>query len=173
LFKNIYVFLFKFNKSNYNFSNQVANNAENQKESENVSLPNERTTLSIQRKFLLTELEGNVSSSEYNSEEDDDELNEKLVTKNAPQPEPVHYENDIYNEKDWETDLEGAESSDEEFYTPKQMYKKMCDNLKVIPCRYFLAHIEKQKIIMRYHQFSIDEIRAISKPLWVRNETES
>jgi hypothetical protein len=43
----------------------------------------------------------------------------------------------------------------------------MCENLKVIPCRYFMAHIDKQKLIMRYHQFSDEEIRAISKPLWV------
>lgn len=42
----------------------------------------------------------------------------------------------------------------------------MCDNLKVIPCRYFMAHIENKKLIMRYHQFSDDDVRAISKPLW-------
>ena len=43
----------------------------------------------------------------------------------------------------------------------------MCDNLKVIPCRYFMAHIDNQKLTMKYHQFSNEEIRAISKPLWV------
>jgi len=147
----------------------VGNNNEiQQRDPEKSFIPKERTTLSIQRKFLLTELEGNVSSSEYNSEEEDDVLNDELDLKNALKAEPIHYENDIYNEKDWETDLEGGDvSSDEELYTPKQMYKKMCDNLNVIPCRYFLAHIEKEKIVMRFHQFSNDEIRAISKPLWV------
>ena len=45
----------------------------------------------------------------------------------------------------------------------------MCENLKVIPCRYFMAHIDNQKLTMKYHQFSNDEIRAISKPLWVCN----
>ena len=43
----------------------------------------------------------------------------------------------------------------------------MCDNLKVIPCKYFLGHIENQKIVMRYHQFSGEEMRALAKPLWV------
>ena len=55
---------------------------------------------------------------------------------------------------------------------PKKIYKKMCDNLKVVPCRYFLANIDKQKLTMRYHQFSPEEVRAISKPLWVRLTAE-
>jgi len=116
-------------------------------------------------RFYLTEVEGydnNLESepeSEYNS--DDDDL---VVSK----PHSVVYENNIYDEKNYETDLEDKdESSDEELYTAAQMYKKMCDNLNVIPCRYFLAHIEDEKIIMRYHQFSNDEIRALAKPLWV------
>ena len=41
----------------------------------------------------------------------------------------------------------------------------MCDNHKVTPCRYFLDHIDDQKLILRYHQFSSDEIGAISKSL--------
>ena len=49
----------------------------------------------------------------------------------------------------------------------------MCQNLKVTPCRYFLAHIDKQKLTMKYHQFSEDEIRAISKPLWVNYKLQS
>jgi hypothetical protein len=50
---------------------------------------------------------------------------------------------------------------------PKALYKKMCDNLKVIPCRYFMAHLDNQRLSLRYHQFSHEEVRAISKPLWV------
>lgn len=61
------------------------------------------------------------------------------------------------------------EEEQEETHSPKHVYKKMCDNLKVIPCRYYLAHIDKQKLTMKYHQFSEDELRAISKPLWVYN----
>lgn len=86
----------------------------------------------------------------------------------VPKPPPVVYENNIYDEKNYETDLDDKdEESDEELYTAEKMYKKMCDNLNVIPCRYFLAHIEDEKIVMRYHQFSNDEIRALAKPLWV------
>ena len=43
----------------------------------------------------------------------------------------------------------------------------MCENLNVVPCSYFMAHIEDQTLVLKYHQFSSDEIRAISKPLWV------
>ena len=78
-----------------------------------------------------------------------------------------HYNTDIFNEKDWDTDLEEEEPSSEEIHSPKNVYKKMCENLKVIPCRYFMTHIDKQKLVMKYHQFSNDEIRAVSKPLWV------
>lgn len=93
------------------------------------------------------------------------------------------YTGDIENEKDYETDLEGNlglielccfyffqiddEEKDEQANTPKDIYIKMCQNLKVIPCRYFMAHIENKRLVMSYHQFSNDEIRAISKPLWV------
>lgn len=32
-----------------------------------------------------------------------------------------------------------------------------------------MAHIEDQKLVLKYHQFSEDELRAMSKPLWVDN----
>jgi hypothetical protein len=46
-------------------------------------------------------------------------------------------------------------------------YKKMCSNLSVVPCSYFMAHVEDQTLVLKFHQFSSDEIRALSKPLWV------
>lgn len=64
--------------------------------------------------------------------------------------------------------VEENKDTEEETNNPKNVYNKMCENLKVIPCRYFLAHVDKQRLIMKYHQFSDDEVRAISKPLWVR-----
>ncbi|RMZ94674.1 leucine-rich repeat-containing 74B-like, partial [Brachionus plicatilis] len=76
------------------------------------------------------------------------------------------YSNDIDNEKDYETDLEDDEKKNKQPNTPKDIYINMCENLKVIPCRYFMAHIENKKLVMRYHQFSNEEVRAISKPLW-------
>ena len=43
----------------------------------------------------------------------------------------------------------------------------MCESLNVVPCSYFMAHIEDQTLVLKYHQFSSDEVRAIAKPLWV------
>ena len=46
-------------------------------------------------------------------------------------------------------------------------YKKVCDDLNVIPCRYFIEHIDQQTLCMNHHQFRTNEIKAISKPLKV------
>lgn len=59
-----------------------------------------------------------------------------------------------------------------EIPSPESLYEQMCENLKVIPCRYFLAHLDNQKLYLRYHQFSPDEIRAIAKPLWNNYQVE-
>lgn len=135
-----------------------------------------------QNKVLITELGESVydgSSDEY----DDDQDIEIPKQRKILDPELL-YTGDIDNEKDYDTDLEGKfkliklfqffiffksddEEKDEQANTPKDIYIKMCKNLKVIPCRYFMAHIENKRLVMRYHQFSNDEIRAISKPLWV------
>ena len=55
----------------------------------------------------------------------------------------------------------------EDVDSPKSLYRRMCRNLKVIPCRYFMAHLDNNKLVLRNHQFSKEEIRAMSKPLWV------
>lgn len=73
----------------------------------------------------------------------------------------------------FKTELAEEKVEPEDEHTPKYIYKQMCQNLKVTPCRYFLAHIDKQKLTMKYHQFSEDEIRAISKPLWVNYKLQS
>jgi hypothetical protein len=104
---------------------------------------------------------------------------------------------DLSNDEEWDTDLEEGEfeiflkklkkkiklyfnyfsiifqdtkeASKEESHdtTGRNEYKKMCDSLNVVPCSYFMAHVEDQTLVLKYHQFSSDEIRAISKPLWV------
>jgi hypothetical protein len=43
----------------------------------------------------------------------------------------------------------------------------MCKILKVVPCRYFVAHIDNQRLTMKYRQFSQDEIKAVCRPLEV------
>ena len=53
----------------------------------------------------------------------------------------------------------------EDKHNPINVYKRMCNHLKVIPCSYFMAQIDKNKITLKYHQLSADEIRAMTKPL--------
>jgi hypothetical protein len=54
---------------------------------------------------LLTELQNNAYSSTDDENEEDDDDDILFTPKKALKP--VIYENDIYNEKDWDTDLEG------------------------------------------------------------------
>lgn len=116
---------------------------------------------------LLTEL-GEDAYDESSDEldfNDDDDVEFRKTKKKLP---PIIFKNDIDNEKDYDTDLDDEDKkTDEETNNPRNVYIKMCESLKVIPCRYFMAHIEKQKLTMKYHQFSDDEVRAIAKPLWV------
>jgi hypothetical protein len=37
----------------------------------------------------------------------------------------------------------------------------------VIPCSYFIKHLDDQSLSMNHHQFRTSEIKAISKPLIV------
>ena len=58
--------------------------------------------------FYLTELgenhyEESSDDCEFNDDDDDD-----LVTPKKKLPAPIFYENDIYNEKEYDTDLEGT-----------------------------------------------------------------
>ncbi len=52
---------------------------------------------------LITEL----GENEYDSEGDELEDEDRLVITPKKKKNIVFYENDIYNEKDWDTDLEG------------------------------------------------------------------
>jgi len=83
---------------------------------------------------------------------------------------------DFANDESWDTDLEDDdEQIDKEIAhdtSGKHLYKKMCETLNIVPCRYFMAHVEDQTLVLKYHQFSADEIRAISKPLWNNSKIE-
>ena len=105
---------------------------------------------------------------DVNDSDDYDDDDDILVTPKV-QVSHIEYVNDIYNEKDYDTDLEVNDEEENlaQSEDPKNIYSKMCKNLKVVPCRYFMANIDNQKLVMRYHQFSPEEVRAISKPLWV------
>jgi hypothetical protein len=48
-----------------------------------------------------------LGENEYDSEGDELEDEDRLVITPKKKKNIVFYENDIYNEKDWDTDLEG------------------------------------------------------------------
>ncbi|CAF0808189.1 unnamed protein product [Didymodactylos carnosus] len=74
-------------------------------------------------------------------------------------------EDDMTDEYDTDIEQEQPVQEDHDF-TGKSHYREVCDNLKIIPCKYFMAHIEDRELILRYHQFSTDDIRAIAKVMW-------
>lgn len=51
----------------------------------------------------------------------------------------------------------------------KIKYREYCQQSKLIPCSYFMAHIEDRELTLRYHQFSNDDVRAIARTLSVEN----
>lgn len=104
--------------------------------------------------FALTEL----SSENY----DDGSSHRRKVLKIYP--------NEIECDEDYETDLEEdlttKNHEEANISVTIKTYKTMCENLNIVPCRFFMAHIEDQTLTLKYHQFSTDEIRAMAKPLW-------
>ncbi|CAF0830879.1 unnamed protein product [Adineta steineri] len=54
----------------------------------------------------------------------------------------------------------------------KDKYRKLCEKGKLVPCSYFMAHINKDEMVLRYHQFSTDDIRAITKTLTTNYNVE-
>ncbi len=72
---------------------------------------------------LLTELGNNAySSTDEDNEEDDDDDDDDILFTPKKALKPVIYENDIYNEKDWDTDLEGS-SLKVMLYNIKQIFE--------------------------------------------------
>ena len=54
--------------------------------------------------------------------------------------------------------------------TGKTQYREACVQSKLIPCSYFMAHIQDREMVLRYHQFSTEDIRTIAKALCVRRK---
>ena len=54
----------------------------------------------------------------------------------------------------------------------KNQYRDLCRQSNIIPCSYFMAHIQDRELVLRYHQFSTEDIRTIARTLSVRTVTE-
>ena len=52
--------------------------------------------------------------------------------------------------------------------TGRAQYRDFCGQANVIPCSYFMAHIQDRELVLRYHQFSTEDLRAIARTLCVR-----
>ena len=49
----------------------------------------------------------------------------------------------------------------------KSQYRELCQQSNVIPCTYFMAHIQDKELVLRYHQFNTEDIRVIARTLSV------
>ena len=49
----------------------------------------------------------------------------------------------------------------------KNHYRDLCQQSNVIPCTYFMAHIQDKELVLRYHQFSHEDVRVIARTLSV------
>ncbi|CAF0737832.1 unnamed protein product [Adineta ricciae] len=66
----------------------------------------------------------------------------------------------------YDTDIESESViSSSRDLTGRTQYRDACLQAKIIPCSYFLAHIQDREMILRYHQFSTEDVRAIAKAL--------
>ena len=49
----------------------------------------------------------------------------------------------------------------------KNQYRDLCQQSNVIPCTYFMGHIQDKELVLRYHQFSSEDVRVIARTLSV------
>ncbi|CAF5208618.1 unnamed protein product, partial [Rotaria magnacalcarata] len=86
----------------------------------------------------------------------DDGVSSSRSSDNNPRSFHEDYDTDI------ETDSDGHKDHDP---TGRQLYRELCKEASLIPCSYFLAHIQDNEMILRYHQFNTEDIKAITKTL--------
>ncbi|CAF4740173.1 unnamed protein product [Rotaria socialis] len=101
----------------------------------------------------------NDTSNEDDDDDDvsiDDGVSSSQSSDNNPRSSHEDYDTDI------ETDSGGQKDHDP---TGRQLYRELCKEGSLIPCSYFLAHIQDSEMILRYHQFNTEDIKAITKTL--------
>jgi hypothetical protein len=121
--------------------------------------------------------------------EDDDDIIDNDASVTDEMSSSVSSENNASSSQDgYDTDIESGEFifrfNKNEFVgfflieiiiqenhdiTGKTQYRESCIQSKIIPCSYFMAHIQDKEMVLRYHQFNTDDIRAIAKILCVMN----
>ncbi|XP_048237096.1 leucine-rich repeat-containing protein 74B-like isoform X1 [Haliotis rufescens] len=77
---------------------------------------------------------------------------------------------DIHDDKAWDTDLEGEESSTSYDHTGKTAYIECCKRLGIIPASYFLRHMQEKELVMKHHGLGAQGMKAIAMAL-VSNTT--
>lgn len=121
-----------------------------------------------------------LHGSNDGDENDDDDLSmtDDLVSSASSEP------NDLPADDEYDTDIEQGQSVCFHSYLPfhcfldfapsethdttgRTQYYGSCEAAKLVPCSYFMAHIEDSEMILRYHQFNTQDIRTITKALCV------
>ncbi|CAF0984155.1 unnamed protein product [Rotaria sordida] len=93
----------------------------------------------------------------------DDEISSSSSSENNP----------IVSHEDYDTDIE-TESIVQNVHDPtgREQYRELCQQANIIPCSYFMAHIQDSEMTLRYHQFNTEDIRAITKTLYTNLNVE-
>ncbi|CAM4757580.1 unnamed protein product [Rotaria magnacalcarata] len=110
---------------------------------------------------LLAINDDNDTDNEDDDEDDDDvSIDDGVSSSRSSDNNPRSFHEDY--DTDIETDSDGHKDHDP---TGRQLYRELCKEASLIPCSYFLAHIQDNEMILRYHQFNTEDIKAITKTL--------
>ncbi|CAF4612401.1 unnamed protein product, partial [Rotaria sp. Silwood2] len=94
--------------------------------------------------------------------DDDDNISVSDELSSSPSSE----NNAISSHEGYDTDIE-TETIVQNDHDPtgREQYRELCEQAKIIPCSYFMAHIQDSEMILRYHQFNTEDIRVLTKTL--------
>ncbi|CAF3430854.1 unnamed protein product [Rotaria sp. Silwood1] len=106
-------------------------------------------------------------------DDDDDNDDDDISIGDDISSSPSSENNAILSHDGYDTDIE-TESIVQNDHDPtgREQYRELCQQAKIIPCSYFMAHIQDSEMILRYHQFNTEDIRAITKTLWTNLSVE-
>ncbi|KAF6019441.1 LRRC74A [Bugula neritina] len=145
----------------------------------NTALDREKSTLSGAQGVLITELAYESGGEEERDKHDDAQLVENTSdkqpiedssstssdAKRKSQVETKINPPDIFNDQEWDTDLEDEEETTDMGPPFRGLYSYACDRYGCNPKSYFMRHIEDKEVKMRHHGFTKSESYALAEVL--------
>ncbi|XP_074657398.1 uncharacterized protein LOC141910602 [Tubulanus polymorphus] len=131
-----------------------------------VRTPDSQVDTTNTEQILITEIKPK-------DDEDYEELGEEQNEETAEETDDTvsditdsEHEKVAVIEDDYDTDLENEELEAEQHdLTGRHSYVKLCEQLGVVPCSYFVRHITEPQIVMKHHGLGPAGTMAIAKVL--------